>query len=157
MKKLIIVRPEDFDVETLRAASQEGRLYIEESRTEVSREQIKKEVRAYVARIWVYASRKYRSSVDEIWEQILSRDEFMDILTPGSKARKCQLFNKYHVMRIIGVLRENGVYEQYSDRKYSAQLELTDKDNSYRSYLGMGLEDRKLLLTIRQIVAELEL
>ena len=55
-------------------------------------------------------------------------------------------------MRIIGVLREKDVYERYSDRKFAALLEQTEKDCSYRSYLGMGLEQRNLLIKIRQIV-----
>jgi len=55
-------------------------------------------------------------------------------------------------MRIIGVLREKGVYKPYSDRKYDALLEPDSKDSPYRKYLGMGLEQRSLLKTIREIV-----
>jgi hypothetical protein len=60
-------------------------------------------------------------------------------------------------MRIIGVLREKGVYEQYSDRKFDAQLEPSYADSPYRRYLGMGLEQHSLLVEIRRIVAECEL
>ena len=55
-------------------------------------------------------------------------------------------------MRIIGVLREKDVYEHYSDRKFASLLEQTKRDCSYRCYLGMGLEQRCLLVKIRQIV-----
>ena len=153
MKKLKQVRPEDFDVEKLMAAAREGRLYVDESRKTVSKEEIIDKVRAYIERIREFVTPGFRSSVDELWEQILTCDEFVKFLTPGTKAKKCRVFDKYSVMRIIGVLREKGVYEPYSDRKYIALLEETNKDCSYRSYLGMGLEQRELLLKIRSIVA----
>lgn len=152
MKKLKQVRPEDFDAELLMVVAQEGRLYVDETENTVSKELVKREVRAYVARIKVFVTPKFRSSIDELWEQILACDDFIEFLTPGGRSRKCREFNKYNVMRIIGVLREKDVYERYSDRKFAALLEQTEKDCSYRSYLGMGLEQRNLLIKIRQIV-----
>ena len=154
MKKLKQVRPEDFDVEKLMAAAREGRLYVDETKHDVSKEEIIKEVRAYVGRIKVFVTKEFALSVDNLWEQILSNDEFVKFLTPSCKARKCRMFDKYGVMRIIGVLREKGVYEPYSDRKYMALLEQTNKDCSYRSYLGMGLEQRELLLKLRIMVEQ---
>ena len=152
MKKLTRVRPEDFDVEALMAAAREGRLYVDEDKRIVNKDTVKKEVCAYVARIGEFVTPRYRSSIDELWDQILACDDFIAFLTPSSKARKCREFDKYNVMRIIGVLREKNVYEHYSDRKYAALLEQTDEDCSYRSYLGMGLDQRSLLLKIREIV-----
>lgn len=150
------VRPEDFDVELLLAAAREGRLYVDETKKEVSRETIIIEVRAYVQRIKVFVTKQYRSSIDDLWEQILATDDFVMFLTPGCKAKKCKVFDKYNVMRIIGVLREKDVYEHYSDLKYNALLEQTDKDSPYRKYLGMGLEQRYLLVKLRQIVAKFQ-
>lgn len=103
------VRPEDFDVETLMAAARDGRLYVDEGKKRANKEQVVKDVRAYVRRISVYVTPKFRSSVDKLWEHILSNDEFVNFLTPGTKARKCRDFDKYNLMRIIGVLREKGV------------------------------------------------
>ena len=157
MKKLTRVRPEDFNVELLMAAAREGRLYVDESRKTIGKEDVRREVRAYVARISVFVTNDYRSSVDELWEQILNSDEFIEFLTPGSKAKKCLVFDKYNVMRIIGVLREKGVYESYSDRKYDALLEPDSIDSPYRKYLGSGINQRNLLLKIREIVANFKL
>ena len=78
-------------------------------------------------------------------------------LTPCSKAKKCREFDKYNVMRIIGVLREKGVYEDFNDTKYNNILEQTDKDTPYRKYLRMGLEQHHLLVKLRQIVAKYQL
>ena len=151
------VRPEDFDVEMLLAAAREGRLYVDDSRKEVSKEDVINKVRAYVSRIKRFATPRFYASVDGLWDEILSCSDFVAILIPGSKARKCRDFDKYSVMRIIGVLREKGVYEQYSDRKFDAQLEPSYADSPYRRYLGMGLEQHSLLVEIRRIVAECEL
>ena len=157
MKQFRQVRPEDFDVELLMAAAREGRLYVDETKHEVNREEIKIEVRAYVQRIKVFVTKPYMSKVDDLWEQILTSDDFVTFLTPGSKAKKCKVFDKYSVMRIIGVLREKDVYERYSDRKFDALLEPETKDSPYRKYLGMGLEKRALLMKLRQIVAKFQL
>ena len=105
------------------AAAREGKLYVDETRHEVSREEIIVEVRAYVRRIKMFVTKPYISKVDDLWEQILTSDDFVTFLTPGSKAKKCKVFDKYSVMRIIGVLREKDVYERYSDRKFDALLE----------------------------------
>ena len=151
------VRLEDFNVELLMAAVREGRLYVDESKKEVSRDHIKEEVRAYVARIRRFVTKGFSSSVDDIWEHILSTEEFVVFLTPCSKAKKCREFDKYNVMRIIGVLREKGVYEDFNDTKYNNILEQTDKDTPYRKYLRMGLEQHHLLVKLRQIVAKYQL
>ena len=157
MKQFRQVRPEDFDVELLMAAAREGKLYVDETRHEVSREEIIVEVRAYVRRIKAFVTKPYMSKVDDLWEQILTSEDFVTFLTPGCKAKKCKMFDKYGVMRIIGILREKDVYERYSDRKFDALLEPEMKDSPYRKYLGMGLEQRALLIKLRQIVAKFQL
>ena len=154
-KKLKQVRPEDFDVKTLLAAAREGRLYVDESKKEVNREQVKKDVRAYVARISPLVTRRFRSSIDELWNEIFSNDVLMDLLMPKPKARKCREFDKYGVMRIVGVLRVKGVYEQRSDPQFDALLEQQGKDSPYRRYLGQGLEKRSQLLALRSIIESL--
>ncbi len=151
------VRPEDFDVEKLLVAAREGRLYVDENDNTVNKEQIIGEVRAYIERIKAFVTNKYSPSVDKLWEQILATDDFSQYLMPGTKARKCRVFNKYNVMRIIGVLREKGVYEQYSDRDFDALLEPNEKDSPYRRYLGMGIEDHTLLIKNIRIVDAIKL
>ena len=159
MKKFIRVRPEDFDVEVLLAAAREGRLYIDECKNEASKELVITKVRAYVQRIKVFATPKYNTLVDELWEQILASDEFVLFLTPSSKAQKCRDFNKYNVMRILGVLREKGVYQPYSDYNFNSHLEQSCKDSPFRKYISMGIENKHhaLLVKIRKIVEHYEL
>ena len=156
-KQLKQVSPEDFDVRMLMQAAREGRLYFEEKEKTVSREYIINNVRAYIQRISPLATRRYRSVIDMLWEEIFQSDVLLELLMPKPKARKCKDFDKYGVMRLIGVLREKDVYEHYSDRKYMSLLEQSNIDCSYRCYLGMGLEERSILVKIRQIVAQFEL
>jgi len=149
MREEYYVRPEDFDVAELWAGAKEGRLILLPRK--IGRTQIRKDVLLYVGRIRPLVSHKFKPYIDDLWEQILACDEFMDYLTP-SKARKFRLFNKYNLMRIIGVLREAGVYEPFCDRVFNELLEKTDKDSSYRRYLGQGFENRDLLMIIDQII-----
>lgn len=155
MKKLKQVRPEDFDVEALMAAAREGRLYVDEKKKTVNKEQVKRDVRAYVARISPLVTRRYRSTIDELWDEIFGNDVLMDLMMPKPKARKCRDFDKYGVMRIVGVLRVKGVYEQRSDPQFDALLEQPGRDSPYRRYLGQGLEQRAQLLALRSIVETL--
>lgn len=119
MTKNNLVRPEDFNIEELWEAAREGRLILLPRK--VDRTQTRKDVLQYVDRIRPLVSHKFRPYIDELWEQILACDEFMDYLT-HSKARKFTQFNKYNLMRIIGVLREARVYEAYNDRIYDTIL-----------------------------------
>lgn len=157
MKKLKRVRPEDYDAEALMAAAREGRVYIAENEECISKEQVVIAVRAYVQRINILATPNYASSVDELWEQILSTDEFVDFLMPGTRTRKCKTFNKYNVMRIIGVLRENGVYQLLSDPKFDALLEPDLTDSSYRKSLGKGIGQSALMAELKKILWKLQL
>ena len=87
------------------AAAREGRLYVDERKKTVNKEQVKRDVRAYVARISPLVTRRYRSTIDELWEEIFGNDVLMDLMMPKPKARKCRDFDKYGVMLIVGVLR----------------------------------------------------
>jgi hypothetical protein len=148
------VRPEDFNVEVLLAAAREGRLYVDESKVKVNKEEVIIKLRAYVKRIKVFATPKFSSSVDELWEDIFNCDVLMNVLMPKPKARKFRDFDKYGVMRIVCVLREKGVYEQYSDPQFDALLEEKGKDSIYRRYLGKGLEEHYQLVALRHIVEQ---
>ena len=77
----------------------------------------------------------------------------MELLIPKPRARKCKDFDKYGVMRVVGVLREKGIYEQRSDPQYDALFEEEGKDSPYRRFLGQGVEKHQLV-ALRQIVEQ---
>ena len=155
MSKMKKVRPEDFDVEALMAAAREGRLYVDEKKKTVNKEKVKRDVRAYVARISPLVTRRYRSTIDELWNEIFGNNVLMDLMMPKPRAKKFTKFDKYGVMRIVGVLREKGIYEYRSAPQFNALLEQPGQDSPYRRYLGQGLEQSSQLLALRSIVESL--
>ena len=106
MKNLERVRPEDFDVAELWQAAREGKLIIDKTIGEIDPETVINNVRAYVRRIDSLVLSPFRASIDALWDDIFSCDELMALLMPKPRAKKCRDFDKYSVMRIIGVLRE---------------------------------------------------
>lgn len=151
------VTPENFDYVALLKAAREGRLYIAPEGDEAGGVFNIKDVCAYVEHLRPFVTREWQSLVADLWNRILDDSDFQRLLRPGARARKSREFNKYQVYRIVGILREKGVYEQYSDRRFDALLEPDVADSPYRRYLGMGLDDRSLLIRLRQIVAETKL
>lgn len=158
MTKFVTVRPEDFDVQVLFDAAREGYDSVTiKFPKPVDKDEVRKEVRAYISRIRCYVTQEFQATIDALWKAILDSDDFMSILLPNSRARICKTFNKYSVMRIIGVLRELGVYKQYSDRKFDALLEPQVQDSPYRRYLSVGLEEVALLKKARELVTRYKL
>jgi hypothetical protein len=153
MAKERIVTPEDFDVrlEQLKKAAQEGRLFeIPPQETGLSEEVFNK-IRSYVGRISSLVTPKYSKSIDSIWNNIFHCPELQNFLKASNKAHKFKDFNKYGVMGIICVLRNNGVYKDYNDSKYDAMLEPGENGSRYRRFLGQGLR-QDLCLKVRDIV-----
>ena len=151
------VTPENFDYVALLKAAREGRLYIAPEGDEAGGVFNIKDVCAYVEHLRPFVTREWQSLVADLWDRILDDSDFQRLLRPGARARKSREFNKYQVYRFVGILREKGVYEQYSDRRFDALLEPEVADSPYRRYLGMGLDDRSLLIRLRHIVAETKL
>ena len=158
MEKVVIARPEDFDVQVLFDAAREGfDSVIIRFPSPANKYEVRREVRAYISRIKCYVTQEFQTSIDALWDTLLNNDEFVDFFLPGRKAKKCRTFDKYHVVRVIGVLREQGVYKPYSDRKFDALLEQPGKDSPYRRYLSMGLEEAALLKKARELVTRYKL
>ena len=107
-----------------------------------------------MARIGQLVTPRIKTSADALWEDIFSNDQLMGLLMPKPKARKCKTFDKYGVMRLIGVLREHEVYQPLSDRKIMMLLEQNDKDSPYRKFLSMGIEQYVLIVKLRKIIGK---
>lgn len=154
MKEIVIACPEDFDVQVLYDAAREGVDCVTiKFSNPVNKDEVRREVRAYISRIRCYVTQEFQTTIDALWDSLLIAEEFDNYFLPGTKAKKCRTFDKYHVMRVVGVLRELGVYKAYSDRKYDALLEQPGTDSPYRRYLSMGFEEPTLLAFVRKIVA----
>ena len=60
-------------------------------------------------------------------------------------------------MRIICVLRANGVYQMLSDPKYDALLEPDVKDSIYRKALGEGIRQSMIMAKLKEILWNFQL
>lgn len=119
----------------------EGKLYIKEEVPEYSEGEIKDNVRAYIRRLRAYATSQFAEHIDEIWEEILGDEIYLPYIIPDAHARKCRELNKNGIMRIVGVLRSIGIYQDLKDSRICNILEQNTEDCSYRAYLGRGVRD----------------
>lgn len=152
-------------------AAKEGKLYIcssypipqppYEPHAEPSESSVREHVMTYVHQLDVYVTKPYQIStpqgikIDVLWQKILSSPLLFPLFRPSKKAKKCRDFNKYTVFRTIGMLRSHGVYdERWNDSQLCKALEHTHSDNSYRSFLGRGFDEREQRQEVRRICEE---
>lgn len=151
-KKLRKVVREDLKhMDWFLTAIDEGRVRIEITDDSVSRHAVINNVRAYVARIEGIVAKKYRDSINSLWDRLLETDNVVDMMMPSARASKCWEFDKYNVVRVIGVLMEHGFYDYCKQQDVMEMLE-GDRENSYRCYLGKGIDDADLGREIRDIL-----
>lgn len=151
-----VVREDLKHMDWFLTAIDEGRVRIEITDDSVSRHAVINNVRAYVARIEGIAAKKYRDSIKCIWDKLLETDNVADMMMPSARARKCREFDKYNVVRVIGVLMEHGFYDYHEQQDIMEMLE-GERENSYRSYLGKGIDDAVIRRDIRAILEEFEI
>lgn len=151
-----VVREDLKHMDWFLTAIDEGRVRIEITDDSVSRHAVINNVRAYVARIEGIVAKKYRDSIKCLWDRLLETDKVADMMMPSARARKCQEFDKYNVVRVIGVLMEHGFYD-YRNQQDIMELLEGNRENSYRSYLGKGIDDAKIRRDIRAILEEFEI
>ena len=151
-----VVREDLKHMDWFLTAIDEGRVRIEIPEDSVSRHAVINNVRAYVARIEGIAAKKYRDSIKCLWDRLLETDNVADMMMPSARARKCREFDKYNVVRVIGVLMEHGFYDYHEQQDIMEMLE-GERENSYRSYLGKGIDDAVIRRDIRAILEEFEI
>ena len=160
MEKMIKVSPKELTEKPamIRKAAKEGLLLLVVPDEAEVRNQVAGEVCRYVAQIAGYASPQWRGRIGALWQRICDEEPFMGLLLPGPKCRKCTSMHKYNVMRIIGVLRAQGVYDEaVTCVQLCRTLEYGDEpdapyDSSYRSYICKGLDDSKLLNQLLKMI-----
>ena len=151
-----VVREDLKHMDWFLTAIDEGRVRIEITDDSVSRHAVINNVRAYVARIEGIVAKKYRDSIKCLWDRLLETDKVADMMMPSARARKCLEFDKYNVVRVIGVLMEHGFYDYHEQQDIMEMLE-GERENSYRSYLGKGIDDAVIRREIRAILEEFEI
>ena len=146
-----MVQVEDFNIDNLKKAFLEGRLYIQSLPPEKSREAGIQAILRYVSRIDACASDAYRSSIHTLWEQILCSPELGDLFFLNRYSNSRGEPNWYRVNVVMAVLLENNIYKRdaYTAVQLHLMMEQSEKRNSH--YTGMnryllGRDQIKLLL-----------
>lgn len=140
MRKLWRVRPEDFDVETMIAATREGKLYIDETDNETAfarlLSQCQHEALAYVSVIEEFAAPEWRPYIKELWTTLLNDALFTPRLMIQKGRNQGQL-NKYLLTNIVDCLRAMKIYQCETLLELHKKLEGVDKKNSIYKNAGM--------------------
>lgn len=151
------ILPEDIDVQWLRCLAREGRLYFDA--TEVNEKSLLKDrqrqVLNYVKVIASCASHAYEHYIDSIWKRIVC-DERLNGQLFIKKGRNRGLLNRYRIMAIVEVLREQGVYDRdtYSLLTLHYRLEHVNKRTStYTSYTNYAM-GRNEITHLRKVVKD---
>lgn len=97
----------------------------------------------YIARITDLADQKTYPDVNKLWSTILHDEVFQKEF----EVKKCNCkseFNKYTVMKIVGVMFEQNVYLCKSKTVLHNRLENTKERTPYYSSMSQGLKHRHL-------------
>lgn len=146
-----MVQVEDFNIDNLKKAFLEGRLYIQSSTPKKSREAGIQAILRYVSRIDACASDAYRSSIHTLWEQILCSPELGDLFFLNRYSNSRGEPNWYRVNVVMAVLLENNIYKRdaYTAVQLHLMMEQSEKRNSHYTGMNRYLLERdqiKLLL-----------
>lgn len=140
------IQVSSFDIDALKEAFLEGRLYIQQTTEEKSETSIREEgirsILQYVSHINECVSEKYLSNIHQLWERILRSPELEDLFFLNRYKSNRGMPNWYRVNVVMVFLLEQNVYckDCYTAVQLHLKMEQTDKRTKY--YTGM---DRYLL------------
>jgi len=146
-----LIPVEEFDIDTLREAFRQGRLYIRTAGTPNvnTREEGIQAILRYVARVENCANEAYRLSIRRIWERILRSPELSDSFFLNRYSNSRGRPNWYRVNATVAALLEMNVYrkQSYSAVQLHLMMEQSTKRNNH--YTGMN----RYLLNRRELSA----
>ena len=151
-----MVRVEDFNIDKLRDAFVEGRLYIQSTTAEKSREAGIQAMLRYVSRIDACASEAYQSTIHTLWEKILRSPELGNLFFLERYKNSRGQPNWYRVNATVMALLEHNVYcrDTYTAIKLHMLMEQTTKRTNHYSGMGRYLLNRKELALLLQIIRQ---
>jgi hypothetical protein len=156
-----IVPVEDFDIDLLREAFLQGRLYIQtkEKPEEYIREEGIRSILQYVARIDACASPAYASSIYRLWQEILRSPELGDLFFLNRYSSNRGKPNWYRVNAVVTVLLEHNIYqrEAYTAIDLHLRMEQSAKRNSHYTSMNRYLLERHQVKILMQYTERLRI
>ena len=156
MKKVHNLVPvEDFDIDLLREAFLQGRLYIqpEETSEAAIREEGIQAILQYVSRIDACASRAYTSTIRQLWEELLRSPELGPLFFLNRYRSSRGQPNWYRVNAVVAALLEHNIYRKETYTALQLHMLMEQSEKRTNRYSGMnryllGREELKALLKI---------
>lgn len=144
-KKDLKIRIDNGEMET------NGKVFRIKTVNKLSEETIS-QILSYVGKINSLVNPKWKGGIQTLWLQILNHKELSHLFFSKPQSKKCKEFEKNNVLRIVGILRENNVYQNhYNNTQIHRLIENTNKDSNLRVVIGNGL-DRKFTNIILCII-----
>lgn len=149
-QKSNLVLVEDFDLQAIRQAFREGRLYIQpqaKSEAEIREEGIC-QILQYVQSIEACASQEYYAHMRSLWDSVL-HDDTLQPLCFMSKGKRKGKPNWYRITSIVCVMREYNVYRKRDFTTVDLHLLLEHSDHRnqiYESSTHYYLEHPQLMI-----------
>lgn len=131
-------RVENFDIEALRKAFAEGRLYVQprQENPDELRERGIHSILEYVSRIDDCTSSIYRPYIREVWERIVREPSLTELFFLNRYASSKGKVNWYRVNVFICLMLERGIYrKEYTGVDLHCLCEGTTKKGMH--YMGM--------------------
>lgn len=142
----------EFHFDTLKQAFQEGRLYIQQTVSEESREEGIQAILQYVARIDDCASAAYRPVIGQLWETVLRSPELGDLFFLNRYSKSRGKPNWYRVNLVVDILLARNIYKE--DSYSSLQLHLMMEQSKKRNCHYTGRDKYTLERTQKRILMQ---
>lgn len=156
-----MVPVEDFDIDTLKEAFLQRRLYIQKvEKSEASvREEGIQAILQYVARIHACASRAFASSIHQLWDEILRSPELGDLFFLNRYSSNRGMPNWYRVNAVVTVLLEKNIYNRsiYTSIQLHLMMEQAEKRNSHYTSMNRYLLERHQIKILMQYTERLRI
>ena len=159
-QKYEMVQVEDFNIDTLREAFLQGRLYIQ-TVTTFQKDHQEENIQAilqYVARIDRCASKTYQSIINQLWEHLLRSPQLSHLFFFNRYNNSRGQPNWYRVNATVMVLLEHNVYRRdtYTAIQLHMLMEQTTKRTNHYSGMNRYLLDRKDIATLLQMLKQVQ-
>ena len=150
----------DFDIDTLRKAFLEGRLYILQPATpsDIREESIRK-ILHYVSRIDACASRQYLTTIGQLWQELLRSPQLGDLFFLSRYSTTRGQPNWYRVNAVVLALLEHGIYCQgrYTAVELHLLMEQSTRRNSHYTSMNRYLLERHHMKILLQYTERLRI
>ena len=153
-----LVRVEHFNVDILKEAFLQGRLYIQRAVTsEVeSKEESMQAILRYVSRTDMCTSDAYQSSIQHLWQRILCSPELGHSFFLYRYSTSRGKPNWYRVNAVVVTLLELNVYRRhaYKGAKLHKLMEGSECCNRYYTGMSRYLLDRQEIAVLKRLVGK---